>query len=304
MEGWPVPRVDLGVRPTPYEERLIDGLAVLVKRDDLCGGNKTRALEFLLAGSPRRVLTYSSLSANHAYATALHAGRIGAACDLVIVRKGRRSEALSRLPRVADRVVEVGGAAGALLATARLWRRGTRIIPPGGAGARGALGYAAMVRELPEIPERIYLPLGTGTTTSGLLAGLMLRGARCEVVAVRVADAVGGWFLWRRAHAALRLIGRPARRGDVRLRVVRAHGRYGEPTPASDAARLAAAAAGLAVDPTYMAKCIATLLDERPRRGALLVTCHPAEGDTPEEARLEARKWEAGGAWGAPPAGS
>ncbi len=295
MEGWPVPRVDLGVRPTPVEEFLIGGLPVLVKRDDLCGGNKARALEFLLAGSPRRVLTYSSLSANHAHATAVHAARVGAACDLVIVRRGRRSARLASLPGIADRVVEVGGSGGALLATARLWRRGTRIIPPGGASARGALGYAAMVQELAAIPERIYVPLGTGTTTSGLLAGLMLRGARCEVVAVRVADRIGGWFLWRRAHAALRLIGRDRPRGNVRLRVVAAEGAYGEPSAGSGAAMAAAADAGLAVDATYVAKCLALLLAERPRGCLLLQTCDRAGAAAPGENR-------AGGAWCAPPA--
>lgn len=304
MEGWPVPRVDLGVRPTPVEEFVIDGLPVPVKRDDLCGGNKTRALEFLLAGSPRRVLTYSSLSANHAYATAVHAARVGAACDLVIVRKGARSDRLSELPGLADRVVEVGGAGGALLATLKLWRPGTRLIPPGGASARGALGYAAMVQELAAIPERIYVPLGTGTTTSGLLAGLMLREARCEVVAVRVADRIGGWLLWRRAHAALRLLGRDRPRGDVRLRVIAAEGAYGEPTGASDAARTAASGVELALDATYMAKCLAVLLAERPPDCLLLVTCDRAGVRPGGCAPPPPRGNEAGGAWCAPPAGS
>ena len=85
-----------------------------------------------------------------------------------------------------------------------------------------ACGYCNAALELDEVPDRIYTALGTGTTASGLLAGLMLRGADCEVVAVRVASAVAGWRwrVWRRAFGALRLLGETGiRRGGVRLRV-------------------------------------------------------------------------------------
>jgi len=77
--------VDLGVRPTPVEEHAIDGLRVLVKRDDKIGGNKMRCLEFLLTGSPKRLLTYSTLSANHALATARAGRKLGIETDVVLV---------------------------------------------------------------------------------------------------------------------------------------------------------------------------------------------------------------------------
>ena len=64
-------RVDLGVRPTAVEEHEIDGRVVLVKRDDKIGGNKVRTLEFLLGLPAKRLLTYSTLEAHHAYATAV-----------------------------------------------------------------------------------------------------------------------------------------------------------------------------------------------------------------------------------------
>lgn len=264
------PHVDLGVRPTPVERRRIGGLDVLVKRDDLTcgryGGNKARCLEFLLARRARRVLTYSSLSAHHAYATAVHAAHLGMPCDAVIVRRGRAGATLAALRGTGARVVLVGGAWGAVAATLELWRPGTLLIPPGGASPRGALGYLAAAFELDEIPARIYAPLGTGTTVAGLLAGLMLREAVTEVVAVRVADALFSTRaqLWWRAFRAVSLLRRfdPAvsrvAPGGVRLRVVGGQGRYGEPTPAALAA--IRAARPLQLEPTYTGKTLAVLL--------------------------------------------
>jgi D-cysteine desulfhydrase len=275
------PHVDLGVRPTPVEPLRAQGLDLLVKRDDLCGGNKPRTLEFLLARRAERVVTFSTLSAHHAYATALHARALGMACDAVIVRRGRPSPFLALLPRLARRVIETGGAPGALAAALSLWRPGVMILPPGGMSPRGALGYLVAALELDPVPPRIYVPLGTGTTVSGLLAGLMLRDAVTEVVAVRVADRVAGWkpLLWSRAFRAVALlrrfdatVARPQGPGGIRLRVVAAPGRYGEPTPEALAA--VAVAPGLPLEPTYTGKTLALLLAER-AEGALYLHTAP-----------------------------
>jgi D-cysteine desulfhydrase len=279
------PHVDLGVRPTPVEERRIDGMEVLVKRDDrtseLYGGNKVRALEFLLGGAPRRVLTFSSLSAHHAYATAVHAQRLGIPCDAVIVRKGQRGRVMEALPAVADRVREVDGVLGAAAAALDLWRPGTRIIRPGGLSRRGTLGYVEAALELEEVPSRIYVPLGTGTTTAGLLAGLMLRDARTEVVAVRIADPIVSFrpLLWIRAFGAIALLRRfdptvpRVSPGGVTLRIVPGGGRYGEATPA--AASAVAAAGDLELEPTYTGKTLAVLLADRAAGALFLNTYDP-----------------------------
>jgi 1-aminocyclopropane-1-carboxylate deaminase/D-cysteine desulfhydrase-like pyridoxal-dependent ACC family enzyme len=278
-----LPHVDLGVRPTPVEERRIGGLAVLVKRDDrtsdLYGGNKVRALEFLLAGAPRRVLTFSSLSAHHAYATAFHARRLGIPCDAVIVRKGQRGRVLEALPNVAERISEVDGVLGAAAAALGLWRPGTRVIRPGGLSLRGTLGYVEAALELEDVPARIYVPMGTGTTVSGLLAGLMLRDARTEVVAVRVADPFVSFrpLLWCRAFGAIALLRRydptvpRVSPGGVTLRIVKGGGHYGEATRAATAA--IAAAGDLELEPTYTGKTLAVLLADR-AAGALLLNTY------------------------------
>ena len=277
-----LPHVDLGVRPTPVEEHRIDGLTVLVKREDLsskvCGGNKVRCLEFLLARPARRVLTFSTLGAHHAYATAVHAAGLGLETDASLVRQGRRGALTEALSKVAARVVEVGGTLGAAGAALALWRPGTRIVAPGGMSPRGALGYLVAALELDHVPPRIYVPLGTGTTISGLLAGLMLREAVTEVVGVRVISSVIARKapIWQRAFRALylqrrydRSVPRPAPAG-VRLRIVTAPGAYAEETPGT---RVATSAAGaLDLEPAYTAKTLAVLLAERAQRALYVHT--------------------------------
>jgi 1-aminocyclopropane-1-carboxylate deaminase/D-cysteine desulfhydrase-like pyridoxal-dependent ACC family enzyme len=262
-----LPRVDLGVRPTPVEAHVIDGLPILVKRDDQIGGNKMRCLEFLLTGDPKRLLTFSTLSANHALATARAGRMLGIETDAILVKWGQRKQAYAALQSEARRVKEVGGIPGAVWAALRWWRPGTRVIPPGGMTPKGALGYAHAVFELERIPERIYLPHGTGTTTSGLLAGLMMRGADCEVVAVNVTGHTGGE--WRRAFKAAKLLGRRVDRGKVRLRIEKGSGVYGEET--KDSLR-AMELAPFELDGTYGAKAMAVLLRERPDDALYLLT--------------------------------
>jgi D-cysteine desulfhydrase len=271
-------RVDLGVRPTAVEEHEIDGRVVLVKRDDRIGGNKVRTLEFLLGLPAKRLLTYSTLEAHHAYATAVAGRDLGLETQAILLKKGVRGRALDALRDVA-RVVETGGPIRAALRTLWMWRPGTRIIPPGGMSPLGALGYLHAALELVEIPKKIYVPLGTGTTVSGLLAGLMIREADCEVVGVRIADTIAGWkwMLWRRAKKAAKLFGHDVEPGKVKLRVVKADGKYGEPTPVAKAAVNAAAECGLDLEPTYTGKTLAVLLAEK-AEGAMLVNTYAGSG--------------------------
>ena len=273
LEGFP--RVDLGVRPTPTEEIELDGFAIAVKRDDLStpvyGGNKPRALEFLLAPRPRRVMTFSSLLAHHAYATAVHAAGLGLKTDVVLVRRGRESEVTELTEALAARFCVVPGVTAALARALAWWRPGTRIVPPGGACARGAVGTLAAVFELEQLPRRIYVPLGTGVTASGLLAGLMLREAVTEVVAVRVADRVAGLraLVWGRALRAAALLRRfdpqvpRAAVGGVSLRVVSAAGEYGQDTSSARATVERLGAVGLTLETTYTGKTMEVLLRER-----------------------------------------
>src|SRR5919198_4028758 len=84
-----VPRAPLGRFPTPVESAEAIAPGLWVKRDDLSaeplGGNKVRALEFLLAGvrPGDEVLTVGAVGSTHALATALHAARLGARTTVV-----------------------------------------------------------------------------------------------------------------------------------------------------------------------------------------------------------------------------
>src|SRR5215831_4354340 len=79
-----VPRIPIGRFPTPVEPLTALGPSLWVKRDDLgatpFGGNKVRALEFLLAGvrSGGRVVTVGSAGSTHALAVATYASALGA----------------------------------------------------------------------------------------------------------------------------------------------------------------------------------------------------------------------------------
>src|SRR5438046_3004984 len=72
-------RVALGDFPSPVSRLGAISPSLWIKRDDLCadplGGNKTRALEFLLGGVERgdTVVTVGSAGSTHALAVATHA---------------------------------------------------------------------------------------------------------------------------------------------------------------------------------------------------------------------------------------
>src|SRR5579884_1678590 len=79
-----IPRVALGVYPTPVAPLDTVHRSLWIKRDDLSGdplgGNKVRALEFLLGPVNRgdRVVTVGSAGSTHALAVATYGKRLGA----------------------------------------------------------------------------------------------------------------------------------------------------------------------------------------------------------------------------------
>src|SRR5205814_9859959 len=79
-----LPRAHLGQFPTPVEHVNDIAPGLWVKREDLAGeplgGNKLRALEFLLGGlrPGDRVTTVGAAGSTHVLATAVYARRLGA----------------------------------------------------------------------------------------------------------------------------------------------------------------------------------------------------------------------------------
>lgn len=284
-----IPRAALGRFPSPVERVALDGAELWLKRDDLnaeaLGGNKVRALEFLLGGvgPGDTVLTLGGEGSTHVLATAFHARRLGARAVAVRWRHEMNPVALrvrDRAAALCDEVVTTRTAPGGFLrAYLRRLTRRVRWVPLGGSSPLGTLGHVNAGLELAEQiaagqlprPSRVVVPLGTGGTAAGVALGLAIAGVDATVVGARV-----GPRLFVNRAQVLRLAGRTRRlleratgvavpRVD-RARVRVAHhvygGAYGRPLAAGEAAAATLlAAAGLTLDTTYAAKAAAAALE-------------------------------------------
>ena len=279
-----LPYVALGVFPTPvlHSEALAPGL--WIKREDLdaepLGGNKVRALEFLLGGvsSGDSVVTVGAAGSTHALATSIYARRLGARA--YCYRWPQEMNATAR--RVAERIereaTETRVYGSLICAYARAIRRrfaGAHWVPAGGSSPIGVLGQVnagmeivQQVREaaLPP-PDRIVVPLGTGGTVAGIALGLAIEEMPIPIVAVRVVPRVVANLARVR-----RLVGRTARLIErltnavvqrprpEHVRIVHDYfgGAYGRVTPVgAEVARLCESKTGIGIDPTYGAKALA-----------------------------------------------
>ena len=221
----------LGDFPTPLEAApglaAANGLRGLwLKREDLSsplyGGNKVRGLEFLFAGAaPGTVfVTMGGTGSTHCLATAVHAARVS--CRTVVAQFPQpatpESLAVAAACRgAADRVVLARSQFGLPLAIARGWVAARRLgparwIPAGGAAAPAVVGHFLAGLELagvvPEPPDAIVTPLGSGGTAAGLALAVRELGWPTRVVGVRVAPVIvaNGWRVARLAWAARRAL--------------------------------------------------------------------------------------------------
>jgi 1-aminocyclopropane-1-carboxylate deaminase/D-cysteine desulfhydrase-like pyridoxal-dependent ACC family enzyme len=265
-------RASLGTFPTPVEVRG----RIWVKRDDLnatvCGGNKVRALEFLLgAVTPGdTVVTLGSRGSTHVLATAVHAARLGARTIAYTWPQVMNPTALAVAHEIHARCTAIE-THHALVALARYTyahaRRGDprggamHFVPIGGTSPIGIQGHIEAGRELAQqirrgelpTPETIVVPLGTGGTAAGIAMGLGVAGIRTTVTAVRVVPWIAAppW----RIPGLIRAAGLPA--VPVRIDHTAYGGAYGKPL---DRGREAVAEIGLPLDDTYMAKAAAVAL--------------------------------------------
>jgi D-cysteine desulfhydrase len=279
--------VDLGVEESPLERWDVGGVSLLAKRDDLSapllGGNKVRALELLLAGAREgaTLLTVGSTGSTHALAVAAYGVRLGLPTEIITWPQEMHEVAHATADRLRS-IARVTSARSPMDAYARAairrLRGGRTWIPAGGSVPLGALGHVNAALELAEQlargdvegPHALVVPLGSGGTVAGLLAGLALAALPIRVVAVRVVPSVVGnqrrvLRLARGAHRLLEhLTGErlPSPDGE-RLDIVQDAygGAYARETPAScEASALLAAIAGPRVEGTYSAKTLAVAL--------------------------------------------
>ena len=265
-----------------------------LKHDDasgtVYGGNKVRKLEFLLgearARGARRLVTLGAIGSHHVLATAIYGRQAGFAVDAVVFpqpltdararadarRRRRRRDPVSdeRLPRRAAGAWRRAGAAPTSPGSPRAARRrSARSATCRRGSSCSSRSRAASCRR----PDVIYVALGSCGTAAGLLVGLAgspsLPRLDARVVAVRVVDrVVSNARVTRRLAASTAAL--LAARGEhwfnrfepppltVEHRFF--GGAYGRATPASDDAVARAAAAGVALEPTYTGKAMAALL--------------------------------------------
>jgi len=299
-----LPRAPFVTAPTPVEPLPLPGApagACFVKRDErscaLYGGNKPRKLEWVLgaarARGVRRLVTSGGIGTHHGLATAILGRSLDMATTVVCVPQPVTPHVLEQLDAMLAWGAEIrfargvpGAAAQTVRALVRARLAGERplLVPTGGSSALGDVGFVAAAYELadqvaagalPE-PAEIYVPVGSGGTLSGLVLGLALAGLRTRVVGVLVTDILppGRRRLLGLARATLARL----RRIDPTLPAValapdafeltRAQlgAGYGAPSPAAREAAAIARDAGLALETTYTAKCLAELI-ERLRDG-------------------------------------
>lgn len=285
-----LPRFPLIATPTPLQranrlESAVGAGPIYVKRDDLIGfavaGNKARKLELLVADALSSgsdvVVTGGSTGSNHTHATAA-AARV-AGLDCVVLHYGdppAEEPPGVRLARAFGAAIRFTGDSrrdsvdhGLATLADQLRSAGRRpyVIPRGGATPLGAAAYGLALDELAAQldvdPVTIVVATGSGGTQAGLVAGVVHRGRRWQVVGASVSRPVDECLdrVLRLARGAASLFDWPqADPGDVAVRDMRGPG-YGIPSAESNAAaRLAAHHEGLLLDPVFTAKAMAQVV--------------------------------------------
>lgn len=288
------PRLRLGTTPTPLEPapRLsrAAGVEIWLKRDDLTGlglgGNKVRALEYLLADATARgadcLVTGAGPQSNWAMLAALAARRCGLDPFLVLYGDPSPRTGNLLLDHLAGADVRFTGDpdrtsvdAGIDALAAELAAAGRRPypLPRGGATGLGALGYVrASLELLGQLEDvgvgaaSVWLPTGSCGTQAGLVAGTRWLRPQYEVVGVTVSRPVEECVhrISRLAAEASARLGLGGARdgGDVRVLGGFAGPGYGRPSAhGRAAARLVARTEGVLLDPVFGAKAMAAMLD-------------------------------------------
>lgn len=287
-----LPRVELATTPTPLlpAPRLSAavGVEIWLKRDDLTGlglgGNKVRALEFLMGDALARgcdcLVTGAGPQSNWAMLATLAARRVG--LDPYLLYYGDACPAVGNhmLAALAGADVAFTGdpertsVDGAIETTAAKLRAAGRrpyVLPRGGATAVGAVGYAWASLELAEQllraglhPAQLWLATGSCGSQAGLVAGARWLALPYDVVGVSVSRPADECLsrVHELACGAAELIDapRPDRAHVIVLGDHVAPG-YGLRTVEGDsAAGLVARTEGVFLDPVFAAKAMAALV--------------------------------------------
>lgn len=298
-----LPRVSLATTPTPLvaAPRLSEaiGTEVWFKRDDLTGlglgGNKVRALEFLLGDALARgcdcLVTGAGPQSNWAMLAALAARRVGLDAHLVFYGSATAAVGNHALAELAGAEVSFtgdpdrGSVDTVIESTAAKLRASGRrpcALPRGGATRLGSLGYVRASLELAEqllssgsaggdgpgpVPSELWLATGSCGTQAGLVAGVRWLHLPYRVVGVSVSRPAPECRnrVLDLARAAAGLLGTVAPdEHDIDVREGIGPGYGVRAADADAAAALVARTEGVFLDPVFGAKAMAALIAAAP----------------------------------------
>jgi L-cysteate sulfo-lyase len=295
-----LPRVDLGVRETPFEylprlTKALGGPQIYVKRDDLAGGplggNKTRMLEFVLAKAVNlgatAVVGGSAAQSNYSRQLAAGCAQLGLDCHLVLrqIRDGDDAvQGSLLLDHLYGATVELIGddrpeQTRRLLALADELEGGGAVVYRAPQASESdkplhAVAYVGAAVELLEQaaaagvePSHIYVA-SLDTTHAGLLLGLRAAGSAVRLRAISpnerevFPDRTIEAEVVRLARAAAAQLGLSVSiAADVTTSTDHVGTRYGAVTAEGLAAmRLFACTQAVVLDPVYTAKAAAALI--------------------------------------------
>ena len=259
-----------------------------VKRDDqqpfLCGGNKLRKLEYVMADVLKKkattVLTMGGTQSNHARITAMVARQMGLKCVLVLNGEDETApHGNFLLNRLVGADIHFVGSREEREPRARelaesLEKRGERVyvVPLGSSNEIGSFGLAAAMEEVAAAEKRLGLGFdaivvssSSGGTQAGLEVGKRLFGLdRIEVIGISPDDSAAEIIanIAKAMEPMLAALGLEENGIAAGITVDDGYAgeAYGVPTEDSrEACRLWAETEGILLDPVYTAKASAAL---------------------------------------------
>lgn len=277
-------------------EKTLNAESIWIKRDDESGdkygGNKVRKLEFLLAEAREKeaktVVTAGGIGSHHCLAVTIYFGESGIKPVVILTKQpvtGHVKENLLLDHYFGAEMHYAPSYLSVLLTSVKeIIKRKIKgekpyLLFPGGSTPLSSLGYAnAMIElekqvkrnELPP-PDQIFVPLGSGGTMAGLLAGKILTCLKTKIEGIRVVQkiAANSIRVAQLTNKTLELIQKytPKKLDKVSAREVRINdeyygGKYGYYTKeAKNAIELVKENESIKLEGTYTGKAFAALLD-------------------------------------------
>ena len=306
-----IPRIRLGHFPTPLHRadplgQQLGQDQLWLKRDDLTGfswgGNKVRTAEFLLGDAVQNdiqeLVVSGGPSSNFVALMTAAASTVGIHVHQVSYgnRDTNSHPALAASARLGATVTFTGSNNRAetddvgqrLAADRRHFGRRAQAIPRGGATPIGSLGFLFAALELQDQilsagiePGAVVIPVGSGGSVAGLLAGAEICKATWKIVGPSVSRAPGAMHdaVVSKAVACAALVGEKLDATSLHQRLELFDAR-GPGFGAADSglrafSRDVQAATGFCLDPVYNAKALHWLAgSERPEAGRPVIYWH------------------------------